>query len=174
MSTVTTTGFEALTVVHPQHAERIAAAQAAKTPGAIVAIEGNVNHFGTFYTGVRNGDHVVVTDKRTVQVVDGDAAHLIVNSAMTLVAVEANDLTVSEAQAASRAADKAATAAMERALCSANGLVGAPAGDDAALAALREANDLRNLAFAYRILAGWIAGMVTGDRYHLDTLARAR
>lgn len=184
MSTITqTTGFEALALVHPQHAERINAAHEAMTAGAVVEFEvTGLTDAGTFFTGVRSGDRVVVTEhrafgtsvSRTVQVVEADAAHLSINASHTLTAVDPNALSVVEAKAAQAAATKAATHEMERALCSANGLLGAPAGDEAALTALRAAHDLRNLAFAYGVLADWIDGLARRDGYHVNTLARSQ
>lgn len=175
-STATRTGFEALAIVHPNHVERITAAAAALTAGTVVTLAVEGTDCGTFFTGVKPGENVVVSDvrgsQRTVQIMSGDAAHLSVNSGMTLTAVDPNTLTADEAKSAQAAATKYATGRMEAALCSANGLLGAPAGDEAALTALRDAHDLRNLAFAYGVLADWITGLATGDSYHRNTLAR--
>lgn len=187
-TTVTATGFEALAAVHPKHVDTIRAHGEALRPGAVVEFalvrdsEGRTTTGpATFFTGVKDGMRVVVSDlhtsanhqSRTVQLIEGDASHLSVNSGMSLAAVDPADWTHEEALGAQRAATSAATSEMERALCSANGLLGAPTGDVAAVDALRRAHDLRNYAFACGILAEYIDGMERGDGYHVGSYLRA-
>jgi len=178
MTTKTVTGWEALVAVHPKHGATIRSHIAEKRAGTIVTIAVvGATDTGTFFTGIKDGDHVVVSDlrggSRTVQHLDGDSSHLSVNGGMDLMALSPAAWTHDEALAAQRAAERAATQEMERALRSATGKIGAPAGDEEALAALRRADALRNYAFACGIFAEYIEGMERGHGYHVGAYRRA-
>jgi hypothetical protein len=157
--TTATNALDALAADHPHHAMRITAHNAAMDVGAVVKVDGNTET-GTFYTGIRPGDHVVVTEwvlrgsyeARSVQVPDGNAASLAA-SHLTLTAVDPLEWTLAEAQGAKRAAERAAHDLMERALTQATGYNSYGAVDeDRALGSLRQAAELRRYAFAVGVL----------------------
>lgn len=165
------TAFEMLAIVHPQHAERIAAHNATLREGAIATVEIKregaymLTDLGSGYTGIHDGDHVAVTsytqyrdrESRSVQRLGADAAHLSINDAHLLTAVPVAEWTREEAIAAQRAAEKAATEAMEKALTAATGWGRygrvAEDGQERAMAALQTAHDLRHYAFSCGVYA---------------------
>lgn len=155
----TTTAIDALAARHPHHVERITGHNTAMHAGAIVKVEGR-SEMGSFYTGIRSGDHVAVTEHvvsgsyeaRSVQVLHGEAAHLAA-SHLTLTAVDPREWTLDEAKAAKRAAEQAATALMEKALTQATGWNHYGIVDqERALASLDQAAELRLYAFAVGVL----------------------
>ena len=160
--TQTATGFQALAAVHPHHAALIREHTDARRVGTVVRI--NAPRGGTegFYSGLLDGDLATITSATeatggvSVQHIGGDTPHLSVRPDDTRVAfdvVDPADWTRDQALAAQRTAERGATAMLERAYTSANRLLGAPATDQAALEALREAHALRGYAFACGVLA---------------------
>lgn len=173
MSTMTHTALDVLTAVHPHHAETLAAHVEAMKAGTIVTVEKKPNlsypGHGTFFTGVKPGDTVVMTrgvPHPSVQVLEGDAAHLAA-SGYDLPVVPVSEWTYQAAKAAQRAATKHAEAAKSQALVSATGWssYSEPTEESRAraLTHLDEAADHLRFAFAAGVLAdylidsGWLA-----------------
>lgn len=149
--------FDRLTEQHPHHALALAGHQQnGDRPGAIVTVR--TPRGGTFYTGIKGGDRVVVTSTipQSVAAIDLEGPRLSVWNGDTE-GVDVRSLTVEEARAGKQAALAAAQDMLERAYASANGLIGAPTGDDQALAALRVAKEYRDIAFVYGVYAAYLA-----------------
>jgi hypothetical protein len=160
---VTLSAIDALDNVHPKHVTRITARNAEITVGSIVRIEATQGT-GSFYTGVRSGDVVVVTSRHdyatsgaslSVQHLDGNAAHLSVNTSMTLTVVHPGDWTPEMADAAKRAAEQGVQTRMEEALRDATGhgsyIAATPETRERALSRLDDAAEMKSYAFAVGI-----------------------
>lgn len=107
-----------LAEVHPHHVARIVANQDALGVGAISTFKvTGVTETGAFFTGVKDGNRVVVSSARTYKgevvgrtvlpATNDQGAHLCVNGAMALEPTDPTTWTVEEIDAAKRAAESA-------------------------------------------------------------------
>lgn len=165
MPVQTASAWDRLHAVHPHHTARLSEHVQAMKPGAVVTIQSHYAqpNLSSFYHGMHKGDTVVVTGLtmggRSVQNLAGNSPHLSIYASGDVAwtaPVLPSEWTHEHAKAAQSAAEKAALESMERAYASANGLIGAPAGPEAAIAALHEAKELRDFAFAAGVLAAYI------------------
>lgn len=171
--TTTVSAWTALSAAHPQHAERIQNHVGDMLPGALVTATlyrtdparfggtYTTTDFGGFYTGIKEGDTVAVSDyrewkgheSRSVQVLDGEAAHLSVNSGHVLTPTDPSGWTYEDAKSAQAAATKAATGVLEQAVAFANH---SEPDEGRALAALRTVDEYRKYAFAVGVYADFV------------------
>lgn len=155
----------ALGQVHPHHVQRLDNETHAYLEGTLVRLTDSAYNGARFYTGLGAGSPAFVTrapdhsgtGSASIQNVEDEGPHLAVYTPLTDLAVlDMEDYTAALAFEAAKRARTAANGLLEQAYASANRLLGAPATDDAALDALRQAHRVREFAFAMTIYAEYI------------------